>query len=66
MADYQLVVPSNDDIKIMFNWDTSEINTSYIAGKVDNTIWIYEEYYKKFTQMLENKKRPYRILPESV
>jgi len=62
MVDYQLVVPSDDDIKTIYDWESSEPNSAYIAGKVVSPICDYEEYYDKFKQMLENPKRPYRVL----
>ena len=62
MVDYRLVVPSDDDIKIIYDWESSEPNSAYIAGKAVNPICDFEEYYIKFKQMLDNPKRPYKIL----
>ena len=62
MVEYKLVVPSDTDIKTIYNWELSEKNYAYISGKAVTPICAYEEYYKMFKQMLENAKRPYKIL----
>lgn len=62
MFDYQLVVPSDDDIKFIYDYETAEANFAYIAGKTVNTNWPYDEYYTKMKKMLENIKMPYKIM----
>lgn len=62
MFDYQLVVPRDDDIKYIYDYETAEANFAYISGRTVNTTWSYEEYYTKMKEMITNPKKPYKVL----
>jgi [ribosomal protein S5]-alanine N-acetyltransferase len=62
MSYYRLAIPSDNVIDIIYEWETSEKNYSYIAGKTVSMNWAYDEYFKKMKETIENSKRPYRVL----
>ena len=62
MSNYQLAIPNDNQIEIIYKWVTSESNWSNIAGKTVNMNWSYEEYLVKLKETINNAKTPYRIL----
>ena len=47
MQNYILIKPDTEAIKTLYEWDTSEKNADYIAGRIQTKVWTYEEYLEK-------------------
>jgi RimJ/RimL family protein N-acetyltransferase len=62
MCVYKLATPNDDNIRTIFNWEESEKDFNNISGKTITKRWTYEEYYQKMKEMLEDLRRPYRVL----
>ena len=62
MSNYQLAIPDDNQIKVIYKWETSEWNWSHIAGKTVNKKWSYDEYLLKLNETIKNIRTPYRIL----
>lgn len=62
MSNYQLAIPDDNQIEIIYKWVTSESNWSHIAGKTVNMNWSYDEYLIKLNETIKNVTTPYRIL----
>lgn len=62
MQNYILIKPDTEAIKTLYEWDTSEKNAEYIAGRVQTKVWTYEEYFEKMQIQINDKNKPYKIL----